>query len=300
MSRLTGVALAAFAGAGMALQARINGELGRRLEDGVAAATISFGVGLFVLLLLVPWMLPGLGKVRIALRDGSLRWWQTVGGVCGAFLVATQGITVASLGVAVFTVAVVAGQSASSLVVDRAGLAPGGSRPITTARASGALLCVIAVLIVVGDRLDDAKAVGLAALPALAGIGIAWQQGMNGFVRQAADAVLPATLINFLVGTSALLLVSGLSFAVRGVPEALPAQPWLYIGGLLGMAFIAIAAAVVRRIGVLLLSMGAIAGQICGALFIDAVAPSAAGPPDVRTFIGAALALAAIALAVRR
>lgn len=300
MSRLTGVGLAAFAGAGMAVQARINGELGRRLGDGLAAATISFGVGLILLLLLLPWTLRGLGRVRVALRDGSLRWWQTIGGLCGAFLVATQGITVASIGVAVFTVAVVAGQTASGLAVDRAGLAPGGSRPITLARGLGALLCVVAVLIVVGDRLGDAGALGLAALPALAGVGIAWQQGMNGFVRDAGGSVLPATLINFLTGTLGLLIVAGIGFAVRGLPEALPSQPWLYLGGPLGMAFIALAAAIVRRIGVLLLGMATIAGQIVGALLIDAIAPSEAGPPDLRTLAGASLALAAIALAARR
>lgn len=296
MKKSVGLILAVTAGVGAAVQARINGELGSRVHDGVAAAAISFGVGLILLLFAVPWMRPGLRNVAAALRDRSLRWWQVLGGACGAFLVATQGLTVATLGVAVFTVAVVAGQSASSLAVDRAGLAPGGARPVTTHRALGALLCVIAVLIPVSDRLGDAKAIGLAALPALAGVGIAWQQGMNGFVRQAACGFLPPTLINFLVGT----LVLALAFAVWGDPGPLPAEPWLYLGGPLGIYFIAVAAAVVKRIGVLLLGMATIAGQIVGALLIDAIAPGAAGPPDLRTVVGAGLALAAIALAARR
>jgi transporter family-2 protein len=131
----------------------------------------------------------------------------------------------------------------------------------------------------------------------LAGIGIAWQQGMNGFVRQAAGAVLPPTLINFAMGTSALLLVLTADLLIRGAAKPLPPQPWLYLGGPLGILFIAVAAAVVRGIGVLLLGMGTIAGQVTASLVIDAVAPSAAGPPGTRTFIGAAIALAAIGLA---
>lgn len=283
------------AGAGTAVQARINGELAHRLGDGIAAATVSFLVGQILLLCALPWILPGMRNFWTALRKRELLWWQCLGGACGAFLVATQGLTVTTLGVAVFTVAVVAGQSASSVAVDRAGLAPGGPRPVTVYRGVGALLCVIAVVIAVSDRLGDAKALGLAALPALAGIGVAWQQGMNGFVRQASGSALSATLVNFTVGTTLLLV----AFAIWSTPRALPPDLWLYLGGPIGIFFIAVAAAVVRHIGVLLLSMGAIAGQIIGALTVDAFAPAAAGPPDLRTYLGATLALAAVALATR-
>jgi bacterial/archaeal transporter family-2 protein len=299
VNQTTGVSLAVLGGAGAALQARINGELALRIGDGIAAATISFLIGFFLLMLALGWMRPGLLKVRLALRDGSLRWWQLLGGMCGAFLVATQGLTVPTLGVAVFTVAIVAGQSASSLAVDRAGLAPGGKRVLTANRAWGSALCVAAVIIAVSDRIGDAKALGLALLPALAGVGIAWQQGMNGFVRQAAGANLPPTFVNFCAGTLALLLVLGADLLITGGVGPLPTELWLYLGGPLGIGFIAIAAAVVERIGVLLLGMASIAGQILGSLVIDAVAPAAAGPPHARTIAGALLALVAVALASR-
>jgi bacterial/archaeal transporter family-2 protein len=300
VNKATGVLLAVLGGAAAALQARVNAELGVRIGNGIAAATLSFAIGLALLLLAAGWMQSGLAKAGSARREGSLRWWQLLGGFCGAFLVVTQGLTVPTLGVAVFTVAVVAGQSASSLAVDRAGLAPGGKRVLTPSRVLGAALCIVAVGIAVSDRIGDAAALGLALLPALAGVGIAWQQGMNGFVRQAAGATLPATFINFLTGTLALLLVFGASlFFIDGI-EPLPLEPWLYLGGPLGIGFIAIAAAVVKRIGVLLLGMGSIAGQILGSLAIDAIVPAAAGPPELRTIGGALLALAAVALASRR
>ncbi len=298
MNRAAGVALALCAGLGVAVQARINGALAQRLGDGLAAATISFGTGLVLLLIGAFWMRPGLTKVRLALRDGSLRPWQCLGGACGAFLVATQGLTVPALGVAVFTVAVVAGQSASSLAVDRLGLVPGGKRAVTVNRALGAILCVAAVVIAVSGRLGDARALGLALLPLLAGIGIAWQQGVNGLVRQAAGSVWPATLINFIVGTSALLPVLLIIVAVRGIPGSLPSDFWLYLGGPIGITFIAIAAALVRHVGVLLLGLGTIAGQIIGALIIDTFFPVAARPGPA-TFVGALIALVAVALASR-
>lgn len=52
--RITGVALASISGVAVAVQSRINGELGERLADGFAAAVVSFGGGLVVLLVLVP------------------------------------------------------------------------------------------------------------------------------------------------------------------------------------------------------------------------------------------------------
>ncbi len=285
----------------VAVQSRINGELGVRLADGIAAAVVSFGVGLLILLVLVP-ATPGgrrgLAALRGALRSGALRPWQCLGGVCGAFLVATQGLTIGALGVAVFTVAVVAGQSGSSLLVDRAGIGPAGRQPVTSNRLIGAVLTVLAVLLAVGDRLGDPQALALALLPLAAGVGIAWQQAVNGRVRAAAGSAMTATLVNFTVGTAALLVTFAVDLAVRGRPAgAFPDEPWLYLGGPLGIVFIALAAALVRFTGVLLLGLATIAGQIVGAVLLDLLLPTAASHPGLDTLLGAALTLVAVLVA---
>lgn len=299
--RVAGVGLATASGVMVAVQSRINGELGVRLADGIAAAVVSFGVGLLILLVLVP-ATPGgrrgLAALRGALRSGALRPWQCLGGVCGAFLVATQGLTIGALGVAVFTVAVVAGQSGSSLLVDRAGIGPAGRQPVTPNRLIGAVLTVLAVLLAVGDRLGDPHALALALLPLAAGVGIAWQQAVNGRVRAAAGSAMTATLVNFTVGTAALLVTFAVDLAVRGRPAgAFPDEPWLYLGGPLGIVFIALAAALVRFTGVLLLGLATIAGQIVGAVLLDLVLPTAASHPGLDTLLGAALTMVAVLVA---
>jgi bacterial/archaeal transporter family-2 protein len=142
--RALGTALAGVAGAAIAVQARVNGELAVRLGDGVAPAVITFGTGLALAAAVVLRSATGrrgLRAVREARRAGTLRWWHGLGGVCGAFVVASQGLTVVSIGVAGYTVALVAGQSVSSLAVDRSGLAPGGVEPVTPLRVPGAVLC---------------------------------------------------------------------------------------------------------------------------------------------------------------
>jgi bacterial/archaeal transporter family-2 protein len=298
-ARAVGVGLAGVAGVAMALQARVNGELAVRISDGVAAAVVSFGTGLMLVVVIVgalPAGRRGLAAVGRALRAGTLRWWHLLGGVFGGFVVATQGLTVATIGVAVFTVALVAGQSISSLLVDRSGLGPGAAEPVTLARVSGAVLCMLAMVVAVADRVGTPGGLGLAVLPLLAGAGIAWQQAVNGRVRAAAGSTWPATLVNFVVGTAALLGGFGVVVAVRGWPGgALPSEPWLYAGGALGVVLIAIAAGVVRFTGVLLLGVSAIAGQVLGALVLDLVAP-ADSPPAWNTYAGAALLLAAVAV----
>lgn len=313
-ARGAGTALAVAIGVALAVQARINGELGRRIDDGLVAALLSFLGGLVLLGLVaatVPQMRVGLRRVRAVLRDRrvgdqqpgphQLRPYQLLGGIFGAFLVTCQGLTVAAIGVAVFTVAVVAGQAASSLLVDRAGVGPAGPQALTVPRIVGAALALIAVVLAVSDRLAAPRSLWLVALPALAGVGIAWQQAVNGRVGAAARAqghplsgMLPAALVNFGVGTLALVLVAAVQVAIRGLPGPLPAQPWLYLGGPLGVLFIGAGAAIVPITGVLLLGLGTVAGQLVGALLLDLFVPAGAGHLTATTLIGTAITLLAV------
>lgn len=297
---ILGVALAVVSGVALAGQSRINGELGARLADGVLAALISFGGGLLLLLALVP-LVPrartGLTRLRAALRRRDLRLWQCLGGLGGASLVAAQGLTVGVLGVAVFTVAVVAGQTGSSLLVDRTGLGPGGRRALTWPRVVGASLTLLAVAWAVSDRLDGRIAVWLIVLPFVAGCAIAVQQAVNGQVRGAADSALAATLLNFCAGTAALALAWLIVWTWHGAPVQLPREPWLYVGGPLGIVFIAIAAMVVRWTGVLLYGLSAIAGQLVGAVLLDLLVPTQGVRLQTATVVGAAVALVAVGVA---
>lgn len=287
------------AGAGLAGQARLNGELGARIGDGVAASLASTTAGLVLLLALVP-ALPagrrGLKSVGAALRTGNLRWWHCLGGIGGAVFVASQGISVGALGVAVFTVAIVAGSAIGGLVADRSRLGPGGRHRITPARVGGALACVAAVAIAVADRLGVPGTTALVVLPLLAGFAVATQSALNGRVGAAARSPWPATLVSFFVAelTLAVVLLAGIS--VRGAPiDRLPPEPWLYAAGLIGIGVIATAARVVGQVGVLVFSLASVAGQLLGALALDALT---GGPtPTVAVWVGIAVTFGAAALA---
>jgi transporter family-2 protein len=76
-----------------------------------------------------------------------------------------------------------------------------------------------------------------------------------------------ATLVNFVVGTAALTIGVLAHRAVTGldVGDWPGAGEWyLYSGGPMGATFVAVAAVVVRRLGVLRLGLAVIAGQLVG------------------------------------
>lgn len=298
--RVVGAGVAFAGGLFLAVQARINGGLGHVLRDGFLAALVSFGGGLALLLALVPTAAAGragLARLRSALRRGEIRWWHCTGGACGAFLVSAQGLTIASLGVAAFTVSVVGAQVISSLLVDRAGLGPARAQPFTWSRVTGAVAAVVAVGVAVSTEFGQPASLWPALLPAAAGAGLGWQQAANGLVREAARSTRVTTLVNFATGTAVLVAVAAVDVAVRGLPTAAPSSPWSYVGGALGVVAIATAVVAVRWSGVLLVGMGQVAGQLVGALAVDVVAPAGGGRLTAATVVGTVLTLLAVGVA---
>ena len=82
-------------------------------------------------------------------------------------------------------------------------------------------------------------------------------------------------------------------------PVAHPDQWYLYTGGPMGAAFVALAALVVHRLGVLRLGLAIIAGQLAGSVVLDVTLPVSGGPVGVLTLIGVALTLLAVVISGR-
>ncbi|MBK5305270.1 MAG: DMT family transporter [Frankiaceae bacterium] len=298
MTDRTNLALGAAVGSGalVAVQARINAGLAVELDDALLAALVSFLTGLALVLVVV--------LSRSSARRGwsSVRevpWWTRLGGLGGASLVAVSAFAAPRIGVALLTVGLVAGQTSGGLLVDRAGLGPGGRHALSAPRVAGAVLCLLAVLIsALGKGTRDASPL-LLALVVVAGFLIAAQQALNGRVRRTTGDAGVATLVNFLVGTAALLAAyllvgAAVGWHIRQWPDAW--HWWLYTGGPLGATFVAVAAVIVRQLGVLRLGLSVIAGQLLGAIVLDVTVPAAAGGVAPATAAGAVLTFIAIAV----
>ena len=294
-SHAVALTVAVASGALVAVQQRINGGLKEALGDAVLAAVVSFGTGL-VLLLVVLACRP---RSRAALAVvPTLPRWQLLGGLGGASLVAVGATAAPEIGVALLTVGLVGGQTLGGLLVDGAGIGPGGRRALTPGRALGAGICLAAIVVSTVGEAAQARPL-LLVLVVVAGLLIAVQQALNGRVRQATGDATVATFVNFVVGTAALLLGLALRELLVGVHVlAWPGQWWLYLGGPMGAAFVAAAAVVVRRLGVLRLGLAVTAGQLVGGVALDVLAPLGGGL-HVATLVAVAMTLVAVRVSGR-
>ena len=291
--------VAAVSGALVALQQRLNGQLKVDLGDALLAAVVSFGTGLACITLYV-LLRP---RTRQAVRRiaGTVTW-ERLGGLGGAMLVGVGAAAAPRLGVALLTVGLVAGQTGGGVFVDRVGIGPGGRRPLTAPRAAGALLCLVAVTVSLLGNGSRHAAPLLVALVVVTGFATALQQALNGRVRAVTGDAGVATLLNFAVGALALLAALGIRAAGPGLHPGHwpgPDHAYLYLGGPIGVAFVAAAAAVVRVLGVLRLGLTVVAGQLVGAVLLDGLAPVHGASLALATVVGAALTLLAVAVSGR-
>ncbi|MGJ5590885.1 DMT family transporter [Micrococcus lylae] len=298
-------ATAVVAGATMPVQGRLNAQFAAESGEPVLASFASFTAGFLVILAVT--VLTGRGRralarVPAALRSGQVRPWHFVAGTAGACVVLAQSGSIGTIGVAVFTVALVTGQLIGGILLDRLGWSPAGVRPLTARRVLGAVLAVAAVALVVWPRLGEAGRLGpgwllLAAIPLLIGLATSGQQVLNARQAAAYGSVLPATLINFLVGAGVIGLVLVVQAAAAGVHGGLVPQWWLYLGGPLGCVFIGLSAILVPRVGVFTATLGLVSGNLLGSVVVDALAPTGGAQITVLTVVGTCGAVAAAALA---
>ena len=301
-SRAAALALSAAvaSGAMVALQQRFNGELKTALDDALLTALVSFGIGLVAVVVVV---LPRSSARSAVGRVRDVPWLQRLGGLGGAALVVVGAAAAPELGVALLSVGLVAGQTSGGLVVDRAGWGPGGTRALTPPRVLGATLCLVAVGI--SGLGEGARAANPLLVLLIVGAGFltSVQQALNGRVRAVTGDAGVATLVNFVVGTVALALGVLVHAAVAGLDVGDwpgPDQWYLYLGGPMGAVFVAIAALVVRQLGVLRLGLAVTAGQLVGALLLDVALPVADTGVEPLTVVGVALTLVAVYVSGRR
>jgi transporter family-2 protein len=272
--------LAALSGLMIALQARANGELSHRLNNGLEAALVSFGSGLIIIAAIAafnPAIKEGIKNLRVAVAKKEIARWKLLAGALGGSFVAIQTHIVPLIGVAIYSVASIAGQTAMSLVVDRIGLTGGGKKLISRRRVAAAVLTVLAVFVSVFDRID-AKNLSLFAvvLGCIAGAVVGVQRALNGQINEHSHQSFTTSLLNFITGTSLLviLILGGVLIGkIELVP--LPAGPWwIYTGGVIGVIYIAFTSTIVQHLGVLTFTLFSVGGQLVGSLVIDLISPT--------------------------
>jgi len=272
--------LAAVSGLMIAVQARANGELSHRMGNPIEAALVSFGSGLIIISLISafsPAIKNGARNLRGALKRKEIPPWTLFAGMLGGSFVAVQTQIVPIIGVAIYSVASIAGQTAASLVVDRIGLTGGGKKHITVRRVAAAGITVLAVLISVIDRLEASNLSVIAVLlGCFAGAIVGVQRALNGQINESTEQSFTTSLLNFIMGTTILVIFLGIGMLInRTEIVSLPAGPWwMYTGGTIGIIYIAFTSTIVQHLGVLTFTLISVGGQLVGSLLIDFYSPT--------------------------
>lgn len=268
--------LAALAGGvTLAVQGRATGALAAATGQPFQAALWNFATGWLVLT--AAFSLPGPRAALVesyrAYRRNHVQWWTFFGGVFGATFVVMQGLSVPVVGVALFTVGTVAGQTVGALAVDRAGLGPTGVVRWSAPRVAAGAAALAGVALAVADRIAGPATIAWPLLAALVGgAAVSVSAATNGRIAVAGRNVLAAGWINFTWGCVVLTALAVLRLLLGNEPAPLlvAGMPWWgYVGGLTGIAYVVASALAVRHLGVLVTMLCVLTGQLTGSVVLD-------------------------------
>jgi transporter family-2 protein len=251
------------------------------MGDSLEAAFVSFSSGLVFVSLIALFRKDvrlGFKEILSAVSAKKIAKWRLGAGVLGASFVAMQTHVVPIAGVALFTVASLAGQTAVSLWVDHVGLIGSGKTLITKRRVIAAIITVIAVVVSAWDRFSQSDfSIAAIFLAIVAGGWVGVQRALNGQINSYAKKSFATSLLNFSTGTSFLFLLLALRsiFTDHSIMNFSSGPWWMFIGGSIGVVYIAFSALAVQYLGVLEFTLFSVGGMLLGSLLIDFVAPTA-------------------------
>ena len=133
------------AGLGLTVQVGMNSQLRKMLQSANLAALISFLVGTAALITLIVVMrTPMPPRATFA----AVPWWAWLGGLLGAFYVASSTVVAVELGATTLLGLALAGQLATALVIDHFGWLGLPENPITWTRIGGVALLGVGVWLI--------------------------------------------------------------------------------------------------------------------------------------------------------
>ena len=271
------VGVAALVGVLIAAQSQFNGDLAVAGAGTLVAGWISYGGTLATIAVLIA------ARGRVASTARTLRahgrWWWFAIGLCGIPIVLGAAYGVPIVGVAVASVASVAGQTVTGLALDARGVGVPGRLPLTPRRALAALAALGGLGLAMaagsgGSGVGAGQAIAIGALLFFAGATLAVQNAGNGAVARDSGDPMIAGLASATGGTIAIsVLVGGAALTGALAGSTLPSDPgswYVYLGGPLGAAIVVAAAWAVRRLGTFALTLAVVAGQLVAAMAVDA------------------------------
>jgi transporter family-2 protein len=259
------------------------------MGDSLEAAVVSFSTGLLFVTAIAIFrkdVRAGFSQIFKAVKESKMPPWTLAAGALGASFVAMQTYVVPIAGVALFTVASLAGQTGISLWVDKLALSGGATTLITKRRVIAAVITVFAVGVSAWDRFEisdfSITALGLAFF---AGSWVGIQRALNGRINSQSNAT---SWLNFITGTSFLILLLLLRslFTDHSILNFQTAPWWMFLGGSIGVIYIALSSHIVQHLGVLEFTLFSVGGMLIGSLVLDLIFPMQVAQVSLHLLVG--------------
>lgn len=268
------------AGLFLPLQTSINTNLRQRLGMPARASLANFLTAI-PLLLLLTYIIDGSLSIPVS-EIAKEPLWIWTGGILGAVYVTGNILLLPRLGSVSTVVLPILGQVFAAMVIDQFGLFNSIRIPVTPLRAAGVALVLSGVFIIVITGQDKEKTgrpeknalIWLwRGLGVLIGILSACQTAINTQLGRIIESPQKASLISFLTGSAALLIVLLITRAKEkgDLPGRKKTFWWMWTGGLIGAAFVLITVYIATAIGTGMAVIVSLVGMIIGSMVIDSL-----------------------------
>lgn len=273
------LALFGFAGGmGMPMQTSINAQLGRRVGSPFLSALLNFLVGIAALLIITSIVEHGL-----AIPVGSILKappWVLFGGAFAVVFVTGNILLMPRIGSVQTAILPALGQILMGTLIDTFGWFNSAQRDISVLRIIGVALVIAGVLTVVLAKAGRTK--GNAARKAvphvwlwrafglIVGMCMASQTAVNSHLGIVVDSRLFASVINFSVGTTLLIILNLILLKTKKPGEGLKGAPlWIWAGGLFGALFVVGNIITAQTVGTGMAVVILLTGLMVGGLLVD-------------------------------
>jgi transporter family-2 protein len=166
---------------------------------------------------------------------------------------------------------------------------------VATTRVAGALVAVGGVAVSNVGAPPGSVSLPHVALALAGGFGVGCQQPINSRLSSIVGDATVAAVVSFAVGSTVIVTLA----TVAGPVDPWPAEPPLYVGGVLAAGYVLVAIPAVGRLGALRLSLATMAGQLTVSAVLDVVAPIGDQRLTAGKLAGVVLAIGAVAVSSR-
>lgn len=287
-------------GIGMPMQTSINTQLGKRAGSPFLAAMINFMVGISALLIVtVIWE----RSLAIPLADiATAPPWVLAGGILAVIFIMANILIMPRLGSVQTAILPALGQIVMGTMIDSFGWFESMQRPIGLIRIIGIAMVFCGVVIIIyakamarrGKRSGQRSAAdtetsteGFAPLAAhelrpvknvwlwrifglVGGMSMAAQTAINSHLSVVVDSKLFASVINFSVGLSLLIILNIILIRSKRPWDRKEKAPlWVWSGGLFGVLFVIGNIVAARTVGTGMAVVLLLTGLMIGGLLVD-------------------------------